>query len=184
MSEEEKVQEISVYLDECRKKGAEAFIVTASGQEKEGFDIARLPVRFPVTRDEIITLLQVEDEKNRPKITPRGQFYFLPQKAEFVSLDKIVGGPYRTDPPTWLVDNPGEERPNRGADRIFELVQKFKNGEKFDPNSPIYLEKYGDEYYIGADGRHRIAALKAMGVAELPFIVSEAKIVPESAERS
>lgn len=162
------------YLESAHQKGAEAFITTDPRQQKEGFDVAKLARQFPTTREELIQILQAEDNKSLPKLVPTGAFTYSTPHPEFVPLSEIVGGPYRTSPTTWLVDLVGEERPNRGANRILEIIENFQNGETFNPNAIIKVIKHDNEYYIGADGRHRIGALKAMGVPELPMLIVDA----------
>lgn len=177
---EDEIRRLS-YLDRAKLKGAEAFIVTGPGQDKEGFDIHEVSQHFPNTVEEVISILSKEDERGRPKLTPRAGLddytYSEPYPA-FVSVDKVVGGwNYAQQPDghtTWLVDSPGNEREHRGAPRILEIVDKFREGELFLPSAPIRVEKHGDDYYIGGDGRHRVAAMKAMGVKEIPMIVTEA----------
>lgn len=165
----------------AKTQGAEAFIVTGPGQVKEGYSVREVAQRFPQSVEEVIDVLSKADEQARPKRTPHGPlgtYSYTDPVCEFVPLDHVVGGNYQEQHDgntTWLVDAPGHERKHRGAPRILELIRKFEDGKPFSPYSPLRVEKHGDEYYIGPDGRHRVAALKAMGVTALPMVVVEAK---------
>lgn len=95
-----------------------------------------------------------------------------PKVAEFVDLDKVVGGPGITD---WSIVSTSE---GRGLDRIKEIADKFTNGtmDIAGRDTPIYVEEVNGEYFIGRDGRHRIAALKALGVPFAPMMVSHVEL--------
>ncbi len=56
-----------------------------------------------------------------------------------------------------------------------ELTQKFQRGEMAlgGNTEPITAIKIGDKYYVYSDGRHRIAALKALGVDQVPMLVTQ-----------
>ncbi len=174
----EKDQLKAEYLQRALKKGAQTFMAPTPVEtgDIERFDVGLMAERFPESREELIKILSEEDQKSPPKTVPEGNYQYAQPIVDFVPLDKVVGGPYRTDPPTWLVDKPGEERESRGSGRILEIIQWFKDGRKLSssPNDTIRVEKYGDEYYIAGQGRHRIGALKAMGVKVIPMRIIEA----------
>ncbi len=94
--------------------------------------------------------------------------YAQQERAEFVPLDKVMGGTGITD---WTVSNAS----GRGVPKILELARALVDGSasvagRF--NKPIRVFEIGGEYYLESDGRNRTAALKALGVDEVPMMVT------------
>ncbi len=89
------------------------------------------------------------------------------QQAEIVDLEKVVGGTSITD---WTVST----SENRGVGKIFELSQAFKDESVSvaGNNQPIQVVEVGGKYFVESDGRHRTAALKALGVDKVPMLVT------------
>lgn len=92
------------------------------------------------------------------------------RKAELVELDKIVG--YVNGENSWNLST----SLGRGIENIFNIAQKFQNGQMDlnGNNDPIKLIEINGDFYIEADGRHRVAALKSLGVKKIPVLVSHA----------
>lgn len=90
-----------------------------------------------------------------------------PEVAEMVDLEQVVGG---NNMKTWSVST----SEGRGLPRIYELTKQYSEGTEFiaGKNDPIRVVKVGGKYYIETDGRHRTAALKALGVKEVPMLVT------------
>ena len=90
------------------------------------------------------------------------------ETAEMVDLNQIVGG---TEMKTWSVST----SEGRGLSQIFKLTQKLRTGEVdvVGGDNPIKLVKINNEYYIESDGRHRSAALKALGITQVPAMVTQ-----------
>jgi len=86
-------------------------------------------------------------------------------EAEMVPLSQIVGGSGLI---SW--DNPSISE-GRGKSRVMNFVKAVVEGRsKYLFNEPIRLLKQGGSYFIN-DGRHRVAAFKALGIDQIPAIV-------------
>jgi hypothetical protein len=88
--------------------------------------------------------------------------------AEFVDPKKVVGGPGIAD---WSVVSESE---GRGLDNIFKFTGGFADGsiDVVGRNKPIVVSEIGGNYFIGRDGRHRVAALKALDIPFVPMLVT------------
>lgn len=91
------------------------------------------------------------------------------EEAKMVSLDNVVGGVMEN----WTVST----SEGRGIPKIFEFTQRFQDGSlnlagRSDPIKVIEIER---KYFVDMDGRHRAAALKALGVKEAPMLVRHSK---------
>lgn len=124
--------------------------------------------KAPVNIPDIETLTRILQEmpiENMPPIPPLKQRAHRPG---FVHLEKVVGG-YNFN--TWTISG----SPGRGLPRIFALMHDLLSGEKIvtgpKGRDPIYIMQIGEKYYV-MEGRHRIAALKALGVKEVPAMIS------------
>ncbi|HVF69904.1 MAG TPA: hypothetical protein VNA13_05060 [Xanthomonadales bacterium] len=86
---------------------------------------------------------------------------------EFVPVDKIIGG---VGIENWANVS---QASNRGIERVYSIVRGIQRGrlDITGPYDPINIRKVGDEYYIDKQGRHRVAALKALGVPFAPMLV-------------
>ncbi|MDB5259353.1 MAG: hypothetical protein JWO73_561 [Candidatus Taylorbacteria bacterium] len=90
--------------------------------------------------------------------------------AEIVELESVVGFIGEENPQGWEVSDSN----GRGLDRIFDLAHEFQDGGRdVTESDPIQVTKVDGKYYISNDGRHRVAALKALGVKEAPMLVKE-----------
>lgn len=89
------------------------------------------------------------------------------ETAEMVDMEKVVGGPGIE---SWAVISDSEYR---GFGNVKHIIKGFLSGEisVTGKNMPISLLEYQGKYYIDGDGRHRTAALKALGVAQAPALV-------------
>jgi len=92
------------------------------------------------------------------------------ETPEMVKLDQVVGG---TGIETWSVSTSG----GRGPSKILELTRELQSGNASvaGRNEPIRLIEADGKYYVESDGRHRTAALKALGVTEVPVMVTHVK---------
>ena len=93
------------------------------------------------------------------------------QHAEMVPLEKVMGAVLIED--GWNVSRSD----GRGIENIFKFVKGFQDGsiDLLGHNSPIKVIEIDGEYFIEGDGRHRTAALKALGVREVPVLVTHVK---------
>lgn len=95
------------------------------------------------------------------------------ERPEIVSLNNIVGGNGIT---RWDKISTSE---GRGLSHVYELIYKLKQREVSvtgkGGKEPIRLIKIGDKFFVESDGRHRVAALKAMGVDKIPAMVTYIK---------
>lgn len=93
------------------------------------------------------------------------------RKAEMVNLDQVIGAD-TSHGHKWTISDSSD----RGITKIWELVQGLSDGTidiaGQDGINPIDLVKYEGRYYIRMDGRHRVAALKALGVKQIPATVT------------
>lgn len=89
---------------------------------------------------------------------------------EMVELEKILGAPVTK---SWLVST----SESRGENNIFKLAEAFQTGAYIigGENKQILITEVDGKYYVDGDGRHRTAALKALGVHEIPAMVSHVK---------
>lgn len=92
------------------------------------------------------------------------------ETPEMVQLDQIVGG---SGIETWSVST----SEGRGLSKIFEFTRELQSGNASvaGRNEPIRLIEVDGKYYVESDGRHRTAALKALGVAQVPVMVTHIK---------
>lgn len=130
------------------------------------------PVKDKVTRDftspeeleRIVRGLPVELMPD-VRFAPRNR-----EQAELVQLDQVLGG---TGIYNWTVSI----SQGRGVEKIFELSQALKEGSASvaGNNQPIKAIEVDGKFFIEADGRHRTAALKALGVKEVPMLVTHIK---------
>ena len=102
-----------------------------------------------------------------PMPDTRGK-YHANEIPEMVRLESVMGG---TGIKTWSVST----SEGRGLPHIFTLTNKFQSDELNiagnGRDEPIKLIEVGGKFYVSSDGRHRVAALKALGVAEVPAMV-------------
>lgn len=91
------------------------------------------------------------------------------EKAEMVQLESVVGG---KDMSSWSISTTD----NRGLGKILEFAKDLKSGEANIAgfNQPIAVLEMNGKYYL-EEGRHRAAALKALGVKETPMLVTHVK---------
>lgn len=123
------------------------------------------PIRSEEELEKVLRSLPVE-----PMPDTRGRFR-TNKTPELVELDRVVGG---TGIETWLVS----DSEGRGLTRIFKLALMFQEDEEVSRLlggiAPIEFIEFNRKYYVG-DGRHRVAALKALGVAKVPAMVTHIK---------
>ena len=129
------------------------------------FPVQRLIKRKVHTLDEVKDILEKEPVKQPPDIRLRTKG--KPQAA-FVDLEKVVGG---TGIENWARIN---NTPRQALEKITRLAYGLSEGsiDLTGGYDPIEVYKFGGEYYVLQDGRHRIAALKALGVPFAPMIVT------------
>lgn len=127
------------------------------------------PIKDKVTNPiasskELLSVLEAVPIETMPRVEPSSQQNPV---AELVVLDKVVGGAAIKN---WLVS----ETKGRGPEQIFKLVQAFQNDTtgKAIEYEPLEVFEVNDKYFVEGDGRHRAAALKALGVAEVPMMVT------------
>jgi hypothetical protein len=91
--------------------------------------------------------------------------------AEMVPLDRVCGGVTLSH---WTVSTSA----NRGLPHIFKLSQAFARGEMGvgGRGHPVSVFCLNGEYFLSRDGRHRVAALKALGVEQVPMLVTHASL--------
>lgn len=130
------------------------------------------PIKDKVTRpicseDELREALASLPVEQMPDTRGR---YRANEAPEMVRLDCVVGG---TGIETWSVST----SEGRGFSKILELTRELQSGKArvVGRNEPIRLIEVDGKYYVESDGRHRIAALKALGVAEVPAMVTHIK---------
>jgi len=126
------------------------------------FDASKSVTRRPQSIAAMTELLKQEPFEHIPQYHSNGA-----KKAAIVEVAKVVGAFNATD---WASINSSE---NRGRERIWELAERMQRGQP-DPY-PIHVVKIKDKYFISQDGRHRMAALKALGIPRCPMMVSTAE---------
>lgn len=86
--------------------------------------------------------------------------------AELVSIDKVMGGVGIKD---WS-DIPS----NRGLPKVFTFARGFQDDsiDVVGNDRPIKIIEISGKYFITGDGRHRVAALKALAVHQAPMLVT------------
>lgn len=94
-----------------------------------------------------------------------------PKQAEFVDLTQIVGGEGITN---WSILSVSE---GRGIGNIEKIVHGFQEGTipAHNNTEPIDVCEVSGKYFVDSDGRHRTAALKALGVRFAPLLVTHYK---------
>jgi len=95
-----------------------------------------------------------------------------PNVAEFVDLEKVVGGLGITD---WSIVSTSE---GRGIENIKRITEGFTKGtiDVSGHDEPIHVKEVGGDYFIGRDGRHRVAAMKALGIPFAPMMVTHVQL--------
>ena len=122
-------------------------------------------IERPITsKEELFAILSSMPVETMPDIRNRK---VNSVQAEMVELENLIGGATIS---SWSVST----SEGRGLERIFQLVQDFQNNQRdvVGADDPITAYKIDNKYYINSDGRHRTAALKALGVKEVPMLVS------------
>lgn len=130
------------------------------------------PVKDMITRD-FASPAELEQILRELPVEPMPDVRFAPryrERAELVQLDQVLGGTGIND---WTVST----SQGRGVGKILELSQALKQGSASvaGNNQPIIAIEVGGKFFIEADGRHRTAALKALGVKEVPMLVTHIK---------
>lgn len=145
---------------------------------KRNYDILQRekPEEFTI-KDKVTRPVNSEDELKaalsslpvEPIPDTRGK-YKSDEIPEIVQLERVVGG---TGIETWSVST----SEGRGLSKIFEFTRELQNGNASvtGRNKPIRLIEVGGKYYVDSEGRHRTAALKALGVVEVPAMVIHIK---------
>ncbi len=126
------------------------------------FDASKSITRRPESIEDMTKILKQESFEHIPPYRSNGE-----EEAAIVEVAQVVGAFNATD---WASINTSE---NRGVARIWELAERMQRGQP-DPY-PIHVIKIKNKYYIGQDGRHRMAALKALGIPRCPMLVSVAE---------
>lgn len=120
------------------------------------------------TQEELQAVLGSMEVKGAPDT---GGLQYGERRAEMVPLEKVMGAVLIED--GWNVSRSD----GRGIETIFKFVRGFQDGtiDLLGHNSPIKVIEIDGEYFIEGDGRHRTAALKALGVREVPMLVTHVK---------
>lgn len=110
---------------------------------------------------DVLSKMEVKPEPDKRRMEEVSRF------VEFVDLEKVVGGPGIND---WSIVSTST---GRGLENIKRIADLFSKGEMdvSGKNEPIYVDEINGEYFISQDGRHRVAALKALGVPFAPMFV-------------
>lgn len=132
------------------------------GDKVVNFNASKSVTRRPQSIAEMTEILKQEPFEHIPPYRSNGA-----KKAAIVEINQVTGAFNATD---WASINSSE---NRGRERIWELAERMQRGQP-DPY-PIHVVKIKDKYFIGQDGRHRMAAMKALGIPRCPMLVSEAE---------
>lgn len=134
---------------------------------------ATFPVKDLIKR-KVNSIEQLKDVLSKMPVKPLPDMRFLkrgPKVAEFVDVEKVVGGLGITD---WSVVSTSQ---GRGIENIKRISESFTNGtlDVSGHMEPIDVNEVGGYYFINRDGRHRIAALKALSVPFVPMTVSHCR---------
>lgn len=114
----------------------------------------------------------LESLPTEPSPDPRTYRAVSPEYAAMVPLDQVVGGMSISDI-SWTLKS---HDTSRGVKKIHEMVQAFQDGSRPTNEYPIHYDKLGDKYFVSQDGRHRSAALKALGVPCVPALVRDLEL--------
>jgi len=129
--------------------------------------LAKFPVKENITK-EIINLEDLERVLQEIPYQVAPDVFSLKRKsivAEFIDLDLVAGV---NDAESWFID----DSKKKGSEKIFELTQGYQNGNiPFLQEPPIKAIRYKNKIWISGDGRHRMAALKALGVKKVPVLL-------------
>lgn len=135
---------------------------------------------FPIKdqiRNDIQTIEQLKDILISANFKPLQGYYKKNSifHEEVVSADTVVGV---EGCDSWI----GQDRKdsNNGLNEIWGRVNYFKNNDLhfISQEKPINAIKIKDELYILEDGKNLFAALKALGVSQIPLLVVEGDVVP------
>lgn len=124
-------------------------------------DKATRDFRSPEELEQILKTLPVEPMPD-VRLASRNR-----EQAMLVPLDQVLGGTGIKD---WTVSTSQD----RGLGKIFELSRALREGSASieGGNYPIKAVEVDGKFFIESDGRHRTAALKALGVKEVPMLVT------------
>jgi len=148
------------------------YVITHRGDLKYTDNEYKL-MHFPVDKlikhsissiEQLADILATFKTKKAPKIPIEAQQSTV---AEYVNLEQVVGG-VTVEEWSNISNSPG-----RGMYNVYEFTKGFQSGE-IDingKNEPIQLYEIDGDFFVGGDGRHRIAALKALGVPFIPALV-------------
>lgn len=135
-----------------------------TGDMLSKFAVDKSISRECATQEDAETYLALQAAEPMP---PLHRLHGKPRVPEIVPLEKLVGGNGIED---WSRIPTSE---NRGMKQIWKLMQEMQNGQFDCTLAPMKVAKYQGKYYVDGDGRHRAAALKALGVERAPMLVAE-----------
>jgi hypothetical protein len=129
-------------------------------------DLVKEPIRDTHELEIRLSALPVKREPD-VRSFPRSE-----ATAEFVDLEKVVGGPGITEWTT-LYDPSQKEADLEKTLRFAQMIQTSDEaGEQLLGRSDtMQASEYKGEYYLG-NARHRVVALKALGVPFVPMLVT------------
>ncbi len=132
-----------------------------------------LVVRFPVEKlikKGIPSLEEAEAILNSEQVKPEPDTRImstLGTDVEFVELNKVMGAPFLKN---WAKI----ERSDAEGRSTYKFIKGLAEGtiEVTAKTEPISVNEINGEYFVGSDGTHRVAALKALGVPFVPMVVT------------
>jgi len=94
-------------------------------------------------------------------------------QEELVDIVTVVG---MSETDSWIVqDIKGSDK---GVDNIWKRVEYFKKNDLHYKSENMFIKgtRVGGKIYVHEDGRNRFAALKALGIKQIPMLVIEGEI--------
>ena len=148
-------------------------------QREKGFQTRIETIPFP-TKNQITT--QIESKDQTMQLLSQYSFEKIPEvlpapgasfEEQIVDVNSVVG---MSACDSWFIqDIPNSDR---GLGNIWKLIQKFKNEDLHFTNESSFIKgiRVNGKIWVYEDGRNRFAALKALGVKQIPMLIIEGQI--------
>ena len=142
------------------------------GPDAVPFQVGNKVTRRIESVDDLEKIFESDESPKPEYIKPSIDSEFSQPAAEFVPLDQVVGGADGAKyDQTFLVFPKAQEAEGRGRQRVLEIAKSYQEGRPLDPAKPQEYYEHKGKYYV-TSGRHSTAALKAMGVPQIPALVT------------
>ena len=142
------------------------------GPDSVPFQVSNKATRRVENIEDLEKIFESGESPKPEYIKPTITSEFSQPAAEFVPLNDVVGGAEGAKyDQTFLVSPKEQNAEGRGRQHVLEIAKSYQDGRPLDPAKPQEYYEYKGKYFV-TSGRHSTAALKAMGVPQIPALVT------------